>query len=70
MSKYDYSKVVGQMKEKGYTQEKLAKCIGISPCSLNLSLNNNRNFRQDELIKICEVLDIPFAAISEYFFYT
>ena len=35
--------------ERGFTQEKLAKTIGISECSMNFSLNNKRNVRQDEI---------------------
>lgn len=65
---YDYSRLLGRMKEKGYTQEKLAKYIGISECSVNFSLNNKRNFRQDEIIKITGALDIPNEKIEEYFF--
>lgn len=65
---YDYSKLLGRMREKGYTQEKLARSIGISECSVNFSLNNKRNFRQDEIIKITGALDIPNEKIEEYFF--
>lgn len=68
MHEYDYSKLIGKMREKGYTQEKAAQEIGISPCSLNLSLNNKRNLKQCEILKICETLDIPTALISDYFF--
>lgn len=68
MQQYDYSVLLGRMKEYGYTQEKLAKCIGISECSLNFSLNNKRNFRQDEILKIGEVLNIPGPKFEEYFF--
>lgn len=68
MQQYDYSKLLGRMKEFGYTQEKLAKRLGISECSLNFSLNNKRNFRQDEMLRLGELLSIPTAKFQEYFF--
>lgn len=68
MQKYDYSKLLGKMRECGFTQLSLAKRLHISECTLNLSLNNNRCFRQEEMLKACEVLDIPVAEIPIYFF--
>ncbi len=68
MQKYDYSLLLGRMKELGYTQAKIAKIIGISECSVNFTLNNKRNFRQDEILKLIDVLDIPSGKIEEYFF--
>lgn len=68
MYDYDYSKLLGRIKEKGFTQETLAPKLGISACSLNLALNNNREFKQEELVKACETLDIPLAKIADYFF--
>ena len=65
---YDYSKLLGRMREKGVTQGDLACKIGISEPTLNLTLNNKRRFKQDEISKICVVLDIPVAEIEFYFF--
>lgn len=67
MERYDYSKLLGRMRECGYTQAMLAKAIGISETSLNLSLNNKRDFDQDEMIRSCDTLGIPIEQISEYF---
>ncbi len=68
MQQYDYSLLLGRMKERGYTQAKLAKSIGISECTVNFSLKNKRNFRQDEILKIGELLDIPSSQFENYFF--
>lgn len=68
MQQYDYSKLLGRMKEKGYTQESLARKLGISPCSLNLSLNNKRDFKQDEMLKTCEILGISTSKLPEFFY--
>ena len=68
VKKYDYSKLVGRIREKGYTQEEFAKKIGICATSLNLKLNNKRDFWQGEILKTCEVLSIPAEDIPDYFF--
>lgn len=68
MQQYDYSKLLGKIKERGYTQESFAKKLGISACSLNLSLNNKRDFRQDEILHAINLLHISSSQIAEYFF--
>lgn len=68
MEKYDYSKLLGRMKEKHETQVSLAKKAGISAASLNMRLGNYLNFKQDEMLKIADVLEIEPADISAYFF--
>ena len=45
---YDYSKLLGRLKEKNLTQDQLAAKIGISPASTNLKLCNKSPFKQDE----------------------
>lgn len=66
----DYSELLGKMRSRGFTQARLAKSIGISETSMNLALNNKREFKQSEIQKICLVLEIPFEAIAKYFFAT
>ncbi len=68
MSTYNYSRLLGKIKEHGFTQESLAEKVGISVCSLNLSLNNKRGFRQAEILKICDILNIPVQNVADYFF--
>lgn len=68
MKKYNYSKLLGRMKERGITQEQLAKEIGITEATLNAKLNNKFNFKSDEIDAICRVLDIPNDEIGAYFF--
>ena len=68
MQQYDYSKLLGRMKECGYTQDRLAKMLGISVCSLNFSLNNKRDFKQDEMLRACELLNIPTSNLPDFFY--
>ena len=68
MERYDYRKLLGKMREQRVTQEVLAEKVGISATSMNLSLNNKRDFRQEEILVICESLDISLSDIPTYFF--
>lgn len=65
---YDYSKLLGRLREMGLTQSDLAGKIGISEASLNLKLKNKSPFKQCEISEISEVLSIPNAKIETYFF--
>ena len=68
MERYDYRKLLGKMREQRVTQEVLAEKVGISATSMNLSLNNKRDFRQEEILIICESLGISPSDIPTYFF--
>ena len=65
---YDYSKLLGRMREKGYTQESLAHEAGISPATLNAKLCNKSDFKQSDIKNICTILSIPYVEIPAYFF--
>ena len=66
--KFDYSKLLGRIKEFGFTQESIAFEIGMSVSTLSFKLNNKAFFSQKEIIKICYLLGIEFAEIGLYFF--
>ena len=67
-AKFDYSKLLGKIKEKGYTLNDFAKCIGIAASTFSLRLSGDGFFRQPEIIKICDVLGINYKEIPLYFF--
>lgn len=66
--KFDYSKLLGRMREMGFTQEKLAKAIGINESTLHCKLNNKSYFNAREIDAICAVLHIPNCEIGTYFY--
>ena len=66
--KYNYSKLLGRLKEYNLTQGKLAEKIEINEGTLSLKLNNKNAFTSEEIDRICEVLDIPNDEIGKYFF--
>lgn len=65
---YNYSKLQGRIREKGFTQESLAAEIPMDRGVLSLKLNNKRSFRMKEIEGICRVLEIPLENVGEYFF--
>ena len=66
--KFNYSKLLGRIKECGFTQVTLAEAIGISKATLNAKLNNQYFFTQSEIIAICKVLSIAHKEIPIYFY--
>lgn len=65
---YDYSKLLGRIKEKFDTREKLVPNISISITSLNLRLTNSLQFNQQDIEELCQELDIEKREIPDYFF--
>jgi transcriptional regulator with XRE-family HTH domain len=66
--KFNYSKLLGKMKECGFTQAQLAEAIGINRATLSAKLNNHFSFDQEEILAICKLLNIPASEISDYFY--
>ena len=66
--KFNYSKLLGKIKECGFTQAQLAEAIGISKYTLNTKLNNKFKFDSAEMLAIGKVLNIPLDEFGEYFF--
>ena len=65
---FEYPKLLGRIKEYGFTQETLAKHIGIAESSMCLKLNNKAKFRYIEIYLIAEALKIECCEIGVYFF--
>ena len=66
--KFNYSKLLGRIRECGFTQGQLAEAIGISKTTLSAKLNNQFYFTTKEMYAIGEVLNIPTSEYGEYFF--
>lgn len=70
MPELDYSKLLGRIKEKGYTQKGISELISVSESHFCRKLSGEFSFRQSEIQSVCEILDIPAQEIGEYFFCT
>ena len=66
--KFNHSKLLGKMRECGFTQVELAKAIGVSKATLSAKLNGQFFFTTKEMYFICKALSIDLKDIPEYFF--
>lgn len=58
----------GLLKSKRLTQKELANMIGITNQTLSLKMSGKVQFKQKEIKKISEILNIPKNEIGQYFF--
>lgn len=66
--KRKYSKLLGRIREFGFTQKSLAKKMEINPCTLSLKLKGESVFTASEIDRLCRILDIAKEDIGDYFF--
>lgn len=65
---FDYSALKGRIKEKCGNQYAFAYAMGLSERTISLKLNNERSWRDKEMIRASEILDIDLKDIQKYFF--
>lgn len=65
---FDYSKLLGKIKEKKYTNERFAKALGLGSDTFSGRINNKTEFKQREMITACLLLDVPLCDLHLYFF--
>lgn len=65
---YNYSRLLGRIKEKCGSQAVFACAIGLSERTVVLKLSSRRDWKQTEIDKSCDVLEIPKVEIPKYFF--
>lgn len=64
----DFSKLLGRIKEKGLTQETVARLISRNPCTFSQKVHNRGIFTAAEIEGICNILEIDTGEIGAYFF--
>lgn len=65
---YDYSKLCGCIRSRNETHATVAGHANMGPDTFSGKINNKTEFRQKEILEICEFLKIPLNEIPEYFF--
>ena len=65
---FDYSKLIGRIIEIFKTQTAFALAMGISEHSISMKLTGKRFWKQPEITKACEILNIEYEEIPLYFF--
>ena len=66
--KFDYSKLLGKIKECGLTQAELSEKININKSTFNAKVKGHFAFTSKEILSTCRVLSIPENEIGDYFF--
>lgn len=66
--RYDYSKLRGRIVEKCGSNARFAEQIGLSERGLWLKMKGETYFKQSEIQKALEVLDLDGNDINTYFF--
>lgn len=65
---FKYNKLLGKMKELEYTQGSMAKELKISKNAFTNKIKGRSNFTQNEILFMCEKLNIDSNEIAAYFF--
>lgn len=65
---YNYSKLLGKIKEVLGCNSNLALKLKISERTMSLKLTSKVDFKQEEIMLICEILNISYLDIGTYFF--
>ena len=65
---FDHSKLLGRIRECGYTQKSLAKAINMNVGTLTQKLKNRSHFTTEEMLSIGQLLDISSQEMGAYFF--
>ena len=65
---FTYNKLRGRIVEKYGTMARFAEDAGLSVQALSKKMNSKTSFNQADIVKWCELLDIPAKEIGAYFF--
>ncbi|MBL1228193.1 DUF739 family protein [Enterococcus sp. BWB1-3] len=65
---FDYSKLLGRITEKYGTQYNFAVALGVSERTLSLKLNHKVRWKDSDIAKVLELLDLTVGDIPSYFF--
>lgn len=68
MINYDYAKLNGKIKEVCGTQSVFARKMGLSEHTMSKKLASKISWKQTEIERACNVLDIVRTDIPAYFF--
>lgn len=68
MNRFDYGKLRERIRDKQATQTDLANALNLSKKTISLKMNGKISWKQEEIFKLLQFLDIPNEQVSDYFF--
>ena len=63
-----YKKLRGAIREKYGTQEAFAEALNMHPATLSSKLRGKTDWRLQEIVDVCSLLEIPAGSEHLYFF--
>ena len=65
---FDYRKLKGRIVEKCGTQYEFARKMGMSERTLYLRMQGKQSWKQADILKAIEILDLDVTDVQDYFF--
>lgn len=65
---FNYQKLLGRITEKMGSQAEFARRMELSERTISLKLNGKVPFKQNEIVKVSNLLEIDNSDIAAYFF--
>lgn len=65
---FNFNKLLGRIKEKYGTNASFCKKLGLSEKSFSEKINNKKDFRSIEIVKMAELLEISNDEINAFFY--
>lgn len=67
---FNYARLRGRIRAYFSTQSAFAAAMEMSDCTMSQKLNGRSEWDAGEMLKACNLLDIPTDELYLYFFYT
>lgn len=68
MDRFDYGKLRERIRDKQATQTDLANALNLSTKTISLKMSGKISWKQEEIFKLLQFLNIPNEQVSDYFF--
>ena len=65
---FNYRKLKGRIVEKCGTQYEFAREMGMSERTLSLKMQGKQSWKQTDILRAIEVLDLDVSDVQDYFF--
>lgn len=65
---FKYAKLRGRITEKFGTEIRFAEALGLSLAAVSRKLTGRVGFSSRDILKWCEILEIPLKEVGSYFF--
>lgn len=65
---YDFSRLRGRIREKFGSESAFSESVGFSRTTLSAKLNGKVDWDCSDVVRACDLLDVPISQAHEYFF--